>query len=37
MFDLTASPEWVALTKHFEEVSHVHLRQFFAQDADRRV
>jgi glucose-6-phosphate isomerase len=35
MFDLTASPEWVALTKHFEEVRDVHLRQFFAQDADR--
>ena len=35
MFDLTASPEWAALTKHFEDIGDVHLRQFFAQDADR--
>jgi glucose-6-phosphate isomerase len=35
MFDLTGSPEWVALTKHYEDIGDVHLRQFFAQDADR--
>ena len=35
MFDLTASPEWMALTKHHEDIGDVHLRQFFAQDADR--
>jgi glucose-6-phosphate isomerase len=35
MFDLTASREWVALTRHFEEIGDVHLRQFFAQDAGR--
>ena len=35
MFDLTGSPEWLALTKHYEEIGDVHLRQFFAQDADR--
>ena len=35
MFDLTASPEWMALTKHHEDIGDEHLRQFFAQDADR--
>ena len=35
MFDLTASPGWMALTKHHEDIGDEHLRQFFAQDADR--
>ena len=35
MFELTASPEWVALTKHFDEIGDVHLRQLFAQDDER--
>ena len=35
MFDLTDSPEWSALSKHFEEVGERHLRQLFADDPDR--
>jgi len=35
MFDLTNSPEWSALSKHFEEVGERHLRQLFADDPDR--
>jgi hypothetical protein len=35
MIDLTSSPEWVALTKHFDDVHDLHLRQLFSQDAER--
>jgi glucose-6-phosphate isomerase len=35
MTDLTSSHEWLALSKHFDEVGGRHLRQFFAEDADR--
>jgi glucose-6-phosphate isomerase len=35
MFDLTNSPEWSALSKHFEDVGERHLRQLFADDPDR--
>ena len=35
MFDLTDSPEWSALSKHFEDVGERHLRQLFADDPDR--
>ncbi len=35
MFDLTGSPEWLALTKHFEDVGQRHLRQLFADEPDR--
>jgi glucose-6-phosphate isomerase len=35
MIDLTNSPEWLALSKHFDEIGERHLRQFFADDADR--
>jgi glucose-6-phosphate isomerase len=35
MFDLTSSPEWSALSKHFGEVGDRHLRQLFADEPDR--
>ena len=35
MFDLTKSPEWSALTKHFGDVGELHLRQLFADEPDR--
>ncbi len=35
MFDLTSSPEWLALSKHFDEVGYRHLRQLFADEPDR--
>jgi glucose-6-phosphate isomerase len=35
MIDLTSTPEWLALSKHFDEIGERHLRQFFADDADR--
>ncbi len=35
MFDLTSSPEWLALSKHFEDVGERHLRQLFADETDR--
>ena len=35
MFDLTNSPEWSALSKHFGEVGDRHLRQLFADEPDR--
>ena len=35
MFDLTNSPEWSALSKHFGEVGERHLRQLFADEPDR--
>jgi glucose-6-phosphate isomerase len=35
MFDLTGSPEWSALSKHFDDVGERHLRQLFGDDPDR--
>ena len=35
MFDLTSSPEWSALTKHFGDIGDRHLRQLFADEPDR--
>ena len=33
--DLTATPEWKALTAHYDEISTRHLRQLFADDPER--
>ncbi|MGB7324178.1 MAG: glucose-6-phosphate isomerase [Rubripirellula sp.] len=32
---LTSRPEWKSLQKHFDAIKNVHLRQMFADDADR--
>jgi glucose-6-phosphate isomerase len=33
--DLTGTPEWAALQRHYESMRQVHLRELFADDADR--
>jgi glucose-6-phosphate isomerase len=33
--DLTNSPEWQALTTHFDEIGHLHLRELFRDDPER--
>src|SRR5205823_5978310 len=33
--DLTGTPEWAALQRHYESMREVHLRELFADDADR--
>jgi glucose-6-phosphate isomerase len=35
MIDLTISPEWRALSTHFGDIGERHLRQLFADEADR--
>tara|TARA_R110002049_G_scaffold2750_2_gene21773 strand:- start:656639 stop:658264 length:1626 start_codon:yes stop_codon:yes gene_type:complete len=32
---LTSSPQWKALSDHYESIKDIHLRQMFADDADR--
>jgi glucose-6-phosphate isomerase len=34
-FSLTARPEWLALSKHFEQIEPLHLRDLFAADPGR--
>src|SRR5574338_1692833 len=34
--DITASPVWIALRKHHDQIGETHLRQFFADDPERR-
>jgi glucose-6-phosphate isomerase len=33
--DITATPQWTALTNHYEKVKDLHLRQLFGDDPDR--
>ena len=33
--DITTTPQWTALTNHYEKVKDLHLREFFADDPDR--
>ena len=35
MVSLTTSPEWLALKAHHARMSHIHMRELFAQDAQR--
>jgi glucose-6-phosphate isomerase len=35
ILDITASPQWTALTNHYEKVKDLHLRELFAGDPDR--
>jgi hypothetical protein len=35
ILDITATPQWTALTNHYEKVKGLHLREFFAGDPDR--
>jgi glucose-6-phosphate isomerase len=35
ILDITATPQWTALTNHYEKVKDLHLRELFAGDPDR--
>src|ERR1700722_9829756 len=35
MDKLTETEEWQALTQHYEQIRHCHLRELFAHDEDR--
>jgi glucose-6-phosphate isomerase len=35
ILDITATPQWTALTNHYEKVKDLHLRELFADDPDR--
>ncbi|MBV9140082.1 MAG: glucose-6-phosphate isomerase [Pseudonocardiales bacterium] len=35
ILDITTTPQWTALTNHYEKVKDLHLREFFADDPDR--
>ncbi|MCU1609290.1 MAG: glucose-6-phosphate isomerase [Pseudonocardiales bacterium] len=35
ILDITATPQWTALTNHYEKMKDLHLRELFAGDPDR--
>jgi glucose-6-phosphate isomerase len=35
ILEITATPQWTALTNHYEKVKDLHLRELFADDPDR--